>query len=106
MKRSFVLLVTLGFITLLMLYMINIIENKTILSNIIKLKYLNIQTKIYIKKIKEYILDHNDQEIQAFKLNDNRFNLNIAKIDTNSTKYFIEINSKNNTIRRYMIVEK
>jgi len=100
MKRSFVLLITLSFLTLLMLYMINIVENKTILSNIIKLKYLDLQSKIYLKDIKEYIKSHNDDQIQAYNLNDSRFDLNIIKIDDNKTKYFIELKTKKYIIRR------
>ena len=107
MKKSFVLLITLSFITLLMLYMINIVENKTILSNIIKLKYLDLQVKIYLKDIKEYIKTHNNDQIQTYNLNDPRFDLNITKIDDhNKTKYFLDIKAKTQTVRKYIMVEK
>ena len=107
MKKSFVLLVTLGFLVLLMLYMINIIENKTILSNIVKLKYLNLQAKIYQKKIKEYIQTHNDTDLTSFDLNDNRFDLKIIKVDENNqTFYKVKLKVKSEPIQKYLIIYK
>ena len=107
MKRSFILLVTLGFVLLLSLYMINIIENKTLLSNIVKLKYLNLQLQSYKQNIIQYIQSHTDAEIENLKLNDNRYILNITKeMDNNKTIYTVELKASFEPIRDIFMIEK
>ena len=107
MKKSFALVITLTFLIVLSLYMVNIVENKTLFSNINKLKYLHLQSKIHLKYIKEYILTHNDNDIEDFNLNDERFNLYIDKIEQNNTKsYYISLKAKNEPIRDVVVINK
>jgi len=88
MKQSFILFTTICFIVLLSFYMINIFQNKLFLSNIVKLKYYNLQLKVYKQDLINYIKTHTKQEIENFKLNDNRIDLKI--IEETKTKKFIK----------------
>jgi len=72
-----------------------IIQNKTFSSNINKLKYLEIQAKIYLYNIQ------NSNDIKNYILNDDKFLLDIQEEDYNSTNflYYITIKAKNEPLR-------
>jgi len=97
-KKSFVLLATLIFVSLLMIYSLIIVENKNLSSNLNKLKYLHLQAKIHMKIVKQKI--KNNQQPENIILDDDRFLLNIIKTDN---IYTISIKSKSEPIRLYSI---
>lgn len=51
-----------------------------------------------MEKIKEFINTHDDEAINNFTLNDNRYNMKIVKSDhENSTVYHISLNTVDDT---------
>ena len=106
--KGFALFITIILITLLSFLSISIIGNQTISSNIDKLKYLYLQSQIHLQYTKEYINTHTQNEIDSFKLEDTRFNLQvISNQENNQTIYTIIINTVDDTtIRAYSTITK
>ena len=46
------------------------------------------QANIYIKNIEKYILNHTEEEIELYKLDDDRFSLKVDIEDINSSKKY------------------
>ena len=87
-----VLLVTFSFLS------INILQNKAYSSKIDRLKYLSLQATIYMYNVKQFIIKNDDYEINNFKLEDERFSLDIKKEDLDDKfKYHIYIKTADNT---------
>lgn len=97
-KKSFALLVTIFLVLLLAFFSLRIIENNLFLSNLNKLKYLNLQGNIHMDYIKDFINTKSKYEIDNFSLDDDRFNLELIKKDEdNKTIYYIYLNTKDKT---------
>ena len=95
-KKGFGLISALVLLVIFSFLSINIIQNQNYSSKIDTLKYLKLQSKIYMYNVKEFIRKNNYKQISNYKLNDNRFLLEIKKEDlNNSTKYHIYIKTNN-----------
>ncbi len=97
-RRAFALLITMVLIILVSILTYSIVQSNIFSSNLNKLKYLHIQGQIHIDYIKNYILSHENNEINNVTLEDERYNLSIIKQDeNNSTVYYISVETKDNT---------
>lgn len=97
-KSGFVLIITIILVILFSLYSLVILETNTISSNINKLKYLHLQAYIHMNYIKDTITSLDSVDINALDINDNRYDLNISKVDDmNKTSYYIYIKTKDET---------
>jgi len=97
-KKSFALFITIFMVVLFGLLSYKIVENNIFSSNLNKLKYLHLQANIHLQNIKEYISLHNTQEIEDFKLNDDRYILKIVPKNENSTTvYYISLETLGDT---------
>ncbi len=95
LKSSFALLLTISSLGFFSYLSITILETKNISSTIDSYKYLHLQANIHLEYIKKYILTHTKDEINNFKLKDNRFDVQIGiKEDNNISKYDIFIKTK------------
>ena len=91
-NKAFALFITINLLILFSFLSISIIETQTITSNINKLKYLHLQAYIHMQNIKSYIKNNSDNKINTFKLNDDRFKINITKqIDNDQSFYSLSI---------------
>jgi type II secretory pathway pseudopilin PulG len=97
LKQSFSLLTVLIVVVLFSFLSIKIVQNQTFSSQIDKLKYLEIQAKIHLLQIEEFI---KNDSIENFILNDNRFELNYSK-DGNTTHIYL--NAKDEHLNFYKI---
>ncbi|MBI3874239.1 MAG: hypothetical protein HY307_04490 [Arcobacter sp.] len=108
-KGGFSLLTTLIVMTVFAYLSISIIQNQAFSSQIDKLKYLEIQSKIHLQNYEKYILTHQKDEILQYKPDDNRFNFKILVEDINGSlekDYHIYIQSKNDNVSMYQKVRK
>jgi hypothetical protein len=95
LKPSFALLVTIVLIGVLFIYTYSIVQSNIFQSNLNKLKYMNLQANIHFDYVKDYIENHNDQQIQNLQLSDDRFNLSIGlQSENGSTNYYVIIEAK------------
>ena len=108
MKSSFALVSTIIIVVLLSLYSLSILKNNTLFSNINTHKYLHLQAKMHMEKIKNFINTHDDEAINNFSLNDNRYNMKIVKTDfENSVRYHVSLDTADESnVRVYKIFEK
>jgi len=99
LKKSFALLTTLLLVVLFSFVSVRMVETNLLSSNLNKLKYLHLQATIYIDTIKEYIIEHNDIEINSFvsNWNDDRFYVDIIQDDNNSSIYYLSIETIDNS---------
>ena len=98
MKKSFILVFTIFLSILFSIYSLTILENKTISSNLNRLKYLHLQAQIHISYIKNIILKNRNIDIKTLTINDSRFSLNIIENnESNITAYFISIETIKDT---------
>jgi type II secretory pathway pseudopilin PulG len=97
LKQSFSLLTVLIVVVLFSFLSIKIVQNQTFSSQIDKLKYLEIQAKIHLLQIQEFI---KNDSIENFILNDKRFELNYSKDDN---KTHIYLNAKDEHLNFYKI---
>lgn len=101
MKKGYALLISLLLITLISFIAINILQNKAFFSQLITLKYLELQGKIHQGKAQEYYKNHNT--LDGFVLDDKRFVLHSELIEDNKTIFYIE--AINEPIRLVSIFE-
>jgi len=95
-KKGFGLITVLIVVVLFSYFSISIVQNKNLNSKIDQLKFLDLQSQIYLKNIKTYILNHNATQIANYKPTDKLFRFQIIKDDTqNTTIYHIYIKGKN-----------
>lgn len=75
------------------------VETNLFSSNLNKLKYLHLQGTIHIDNIKEFIKNNDEIAINNFKTtwNDTRFFIEIVKDDTNSSLYYITLETTDNS---------
>jgi hypothetical protein len=98
MKRSFILISSIIIVLLLSLYSLTILKNNTLFSNINTHKYLHLQGRIHMEKLKNFINTHNDTQINNFSLNDNRYNMKIVKtITESSVLYHVSLETYDDT---------
>ncbi|MEA3315751.1 MAG: hypothetical protein U9Q30_07855 [Campylobacterota bacterium] len=99
-RKSFALITTMILIVILGTFSLQLIQNNIFVTNLNKLKYLELQAQIYMRDIKDFISTSTDIEISNFILNDNRFKVKIIKIDDiNSSIYYFTIESLENDIK-------
>ena len=97
-KKGFGLISVLILLVIFSFLSINIVQNQTYSSKIDTLKYLNLQANIHMYSIKKFILNNDEETIDSYKLNDERFYLEIKKEDINETiKYHIYLKTKDNS---------
>ena len=93
MKKGYALFITLFLVVILSFLSIQILQNKAFFSELISLKYLELQATIYQKKSIEYFNIH--KNFENFSLRDDRFiflyNLNN---ETNTTYFYIQAKEK------------
>lgn len=94
MKKSFSLLTTLLLVVLFSFLSVKIIQNQTFSTQVDKLKYLELQGKVHLEKIKTFI--QNDS-IKNFVLNDDRYELNYS-FEGNLTHIYIKAKNEPVTI--------
>lgn len=72
---------------------LRLVETNLFSSNLNTLKYLHLQSTIHKDKMVEFIKKHDDTEINTFvdTWNDNRFLIEIIKDDTNSSIYYLTL---------------
>ncbi len=108
MKRGYLLFSVIILLILFGYYSIKIVQNHIFHSNIDKLKYLEIQSLIHLKKYEIIIYSKNDKNaILNYTINDQRFQSSIKSCDfanennTTTEKYCVVIKAKNEPIRIY-----
>ncbi len=93
LKKSFALLTTILLVILFSFISIRMVETNLLSSNLNKLKYLHLQATIHIDTIIEYVQTHTNEEIIDYQnsWNDEQFSISIIKEDSNSSIYYISI---------------
>ncbi len=112
-KKGYLILSVIFLMLAFSYYSIQIIQNQTFLTQIDKLKYLEIQAKINMDKIEKYIYETNNEGlILNYKINDERFEYKIESEhlqDLNGSQlinYHITVKSKDEAITLYKMVTK
>lgn len=91
-KRAFALFTTIIFVVLFSFISYRIVESNIFSSNLNKLKYLHLQANIHMDYVKDFIVNNDENTINDFVLEDERFDLNISKkVDSNKTTYYINL---------------
>lgn len=94
-KKAFALFITISLILSMFLFTYAIVERNVFLSNLNKLKYMNLQANIHFDYVEKYIQEHTKQEIEKLQLKDDRFNLQIeSKEENNKLYYYVIIEAK------------
>ena len=95
LKKSFALLTTILLVILFSFVSIRMVETNVMSSNLNKLKYLHLQANIHKDTIIEYIKTHTDEEIIEYEnsWNNEQFSIMITKDESNSSIYYISIES-------------
>lgn len=98
-KPAYALLITMFLVILFGIFSFSIVQNNTFSTNLNNLKYLHLQSKIYMDNIVLFIKNSTPEEISNFELNDNRFETKIIKNtdENNITKYHISIQTIDDT---------
>ena len=103
LKKSFALLSTILFVIVFSLVSIRFVETNLLSSNLNSLKYLHLQSLIYMDIINQFILTHSNEQIDEYvnSWSDNRFLIKIISDDTNSSIYYSSIQTRdtNNHVR-------
>jgi len=107
-KRGFLILSVIILMVTFSYLSIQIIQNQTFSSQIDKLKYLEIQAKIYMTKYEKYIMQNNNEGlILNYKTVDERFDCKVESEhlhDANGseiTNYHITIKAKDEPVTLY-----
>jgi hypothetical protein len=99
LKKAFSLLTVLIVVILFSFLSIKIVQNQTFSSNIDKLKYLELQGKIHLKDIEDFLQNNS---IENYTLNDTRYELDYT---INGNKIHIYLNAKNAPVRLYKLID-
>ena len=112
-KKGFLILSVIILMVTFSYLSIQIVQNQTFSSQIDKLKYLEIQAKIYMTKCEKYIDQTNNESlILSYKIDDERFNCKIESekiTDSNgsiTTSYHITIKAKDEPVTLYKQIIK
>ncbi|HIP13210.1 MAG TPA: hypothetical protein EYG97_01935 [Arcobacter sp.] len=97
-KKGFGLISVLILLVVFSFLSVNIVQSQAYSSKIDTLKYLSLQANIHMYTVKQFIIENDDVGIDNFKLDDERFSLDIKKEDlTDTSKYHIYIKTVDDT---------
>lgn len=107
MKKSFMLLITILFLSIFSYISILILQTKAISNKNLENQYLYIQAKNHIDFLKNYLNSIELKDIQKIEIKDNIFKI-YAKIDTQEEHHIIDmfVKAKNYDISIYERVVK
>lgn len=107
MKKSFMLLITILFLSIFSYISILILQTKAISNKNLENQYLYIQAKNHIDFLKNYLNSIELKDIQKIEIKDNIFKI-YAKIDTQEEHHIIDmfVKAKNYDISIYEKVVK
>lgn len=91
-KKAFALVTTIFLIILFSVLSLQIAQTNLFSSNLNMLKYYHIQATIHMDSIKEFVQNNAQQDINNYKLDDDRFVLDIKSTnENNTTRYHIYV---------------
>lgn len=107
MKSGFALFLSVVLVFIVSILSVNIFYNNNLMGNINNLKYLHLQANIHLKHIEQMVKNSTNEQIDNFSLNDTRYNVTIKQNDTNSSIYFVSVETKDDTpVRVYKKIIK